>query len=174
MNHLTVDQAWTRQDIAEKAKLHYTTDANGPVWLPERAGTLGRSMDKKRDTAETILVVDDEEEVRGVIVGILGEIGFQVIEASSGPEALDLCARFRGRIHLLLTDLIMPGMTGRQLADTLSALRPGLNVIFMSGHIDGSRQEALEPGLQYIQKPVDWSALESAVRSALKQSSKGY
>ncbi len=120
-------------------------------------------MDDKRKRTETILVVDDEEDVRGAIIGMLEEMGFHAIEASSGPEALDLCARYRGKIHLLLTDLIMPGMTGRQLADTLSALRPGLNVIFMSGHIDGSRQETLEPGLQYIQKPVDWERLQQKI-----------
>src|SRR5512134_3685191 len=98
-------------------------------------------MDKKRGTTETILVVDDEDDVRDAIIGMLEEMGFQALEASSGQEALDLCERYRDRIHLLLTDLIMPGMTGRQLADTLTALRPGLNVVFMSGHIDGSRQE---------------------------------
>lgn len=130
-------------------------------------------MDKKRNSEETILVVDDEQDVRGAIAGILRELGYQVLEASSGPEALDLCARYRGTIHLLLTDLIMPGMTGRQLSDTLSALRPGLNVVFMSGYIDGSRQEIHEPGLQYVQKPVDWHALGRTVRSALKQGGKG-
>ena len=125
-------------------------------------------MDKQRDEG-TILVVDDEEDVRGAIVGMLEEMGFQSLEASTGREALDLCARYSGTIRLLLTDLIMPGMTGRQLADTLTALRPGLSVIFMSGHIDGSRQEALEPGLQYIQKPVDWDRLQRKIQDVLRK-----
>lgn len=75
--------------------------------------------------------------------------------------------RFSGEIRLLLTDLIMPGMTGRLLADTLLAGRPGLKVVFMSGHAGGSRREALEAGLRYLQKPVDWDRLERMVSEAL-------
>jgi CheY-like chemotaxis protein len=118
---------------------------------------------------DTILVVDDEPEVRSVLAGMLREMGFTVLEASSGPEALELSAKHRGEIHLLLTDLIMPGMTGRLLADTLLAQRPGMDVIFMSGYVDDSRQGTLEPGLHYIQKPVDWHKLEKKVKEALEK-----
>lgn len=121
---------------------------------------------------ETILVVDDEPDVRSVMADSLREMGYAVLEASSGPEALELGAKHRGEIHLLLTDLIMPGMTGRLLADTLRARRPGMGVIFMSGYVDDSRQEALEPGLHYIPKPVDWDKLGKKVREVLAKRKK--
>jgi CheY-like chemotaxis protein len=117
----------------------------------------------------TILVVDDEPDVRAVVADMLREAGYSVLEASSGPEALDIGARHPGDIRLLLTDLIMPGMTGRMLADALGANRPGMAVIFMSGHVDDSRQAAREPGLHYLRKPIDWEKLESMVRDLIEK-----
>lgn len=137
---------------------------------PELRGKRRRKLlGAGEETGKIILIVDDEHDVRAVIAGMLGEMGFRTIEASSGQEALDRSASYPGEIHLLLTDLIMPGMTGRQLADTLAALRPGISVVFMSGYIQSIHQKDLEHGLLYLRKPVDWLALERMVNSALKK-----
>jgi two-component system cell cycle sensor histidine kinase/response regulator CckA len=94
--------------------------------------------------------------------------GYVVLEASSGPEALTAFVKQRGRIDLLLTDLIMPGMTGRQLADALSAQYPGLEVIFMSGYVDETRIGAVVKDLHYIQKPLDMHKLTAMINDLLK------
>lgn len=94
--------------------------------------------------------------------------GYVVLEASSGPEALAEFVKQRTGIDLLLTDLIMPGMTGRQLADTLSVQYPGLEVVFMSGYVDETRSEAMEKGLHYIQKPVVIPKLVAMINDLLK------
>ena len=118
---------------------------------------------------ETLLIVDDEPSVRELAAEMLRSEGYIVLEASSGPEALEMCAEHQCRIDLLLTDLIMPGMTGRTLADVLTARCAGLAVLFMSGYIDGTRRETMVQGLQFIQKPLDWDKLKSMIRDLLKQ-----
>lgn len=118
---------------------------------------------------QTLLVVDDEPSVREIATERLRSEGYIVLEASSGPEALDVCTAHQCKIDLLLTDLIMPGMTGRMLADILTARRAGLKVIFMSGYIDDSRTEGMVQGLNFIPKPLDWDRLKSMVRELLKQ-----
>lgn len=121
------------------------------------------------DAKATVLVVDDEQLVRETIALMLGEMGYAVIEASSGQEALEASARHKGPIDLLITDLIMPGMTGRFLADALVARRPGLPVVFMSGHIEGAHQKELEPGVLFLEKPVDGNSLKRKIQEALKK-----
>lgn len=116
---------------------------------------------------ETILVVDDEAEVREVIAEMLVDRGYAVLSAASGDEALAASDRHSGGIELLVTDLIMPGMTGRLLADKLAVHRPGIAVIFMSGHLDGLRKDQLSPGLHYLQKPLTREALEQKVKAVL-------
>ena len=113
---------------------------------------------------KTILIVDDEPEIREAIGEMLRETAeYIVIEASSGPAALKISGQYEDRIDLLLTDLIMPGMTGRQLADILRARCPGLEVIFMSGYVDESRGAAMEKDFPYIQKPLDFDRLENMI-----------
>jgi two-component system, cell cycle sensor histidine kinase and response regulator CckA len=121
---------------------------------------------------ETVLIVDDEPSVREIAADMLRSEGYIVLEASSGTEALEVCADRRCKIDLLLTDLIMPGMTGRMLADVLTARCAGLSVLFMSGYIDGSRRETMVQGLQFIQKPLDRDRLTSMIRELLKQKSR--
>lgn len=116
---------------------------------------------------ETILVVDDDAEVLEVIAEMLLDRGYAVLKAASGDEALAKSDLHSGEISLLVTDLIMPGMTGRLLADKLAVHRPGIAVIFMSGHLDGLRKDQLAPGLHYLQKPLTREALEQKVKSVL-------
>jgi len=118
---------------------------------------------------KTILLVDDDQFARGGITEMLRGMGYEVIEASTGPEALAASDRHAGGIDLLITDLIMPGMTGRMLADALTAKRPGLPVVFISGYVEGDRQEDLGPGVLYLQKPVTWDSLKQKVREAMKK-----
>lgn len=115
----------------------------------------------------TILVVDDDADVRGVIAEMLADRGYTVLEAASGDEALAASDRHKGEISLLVTDLIMPGMTGRLLADKLAARRPGISVIFMSGHLDGLRKDQLSPSVHYLQKPLAPEAVAQKVKSVL-------
>ena len=122
--------------------------------------------------ALTVLLVDDVVEVRRIIAEMLQTGGFQVLEAASGSEALQVSNAHPGDIDLLLTDLIMPGMTGRMLADRLVLTRPGLSVVFISGYVDDSRSDAAEPGLYYIQKPVTAEKLLEKISEALAERSK--
>jgi PAS domain S-box-containing protein len=118
---------------------------------------------------ETILVVEDEPEVRNFVTNALQSRGFRVLDAPGGRAALLLAADFPGRIDLLLTDVIMPDMTGRQLADELKSIRPGLKILYMSGYSGEiiAQRGILEPGVSYLAKPFTIEALAAKVREVL-------
>jgi CheY-like chemotaxis protein len=120
---------------------------------------------------ETILVVEDEKDVRSLIVQILRKQGYQVIEAESGAEAFDACANHEGKISLLLTDVVMPGMSGRELAEKLLSWQPEMKVLYMSGYTDDAmiRYGVLEAGMNFMQKPFSMEALAQKVRQVLDQ-----
>jgi CheY-like chemotaxis protein len=120
---------------------------------------------------ETVLLAEDEAAVRAVARQALERHGYTVLEASSGEAALDLAKRYSGRIHLLLTDVVMPGMSGRALALRLAGLRPGMRAIYMSGYTDEAitRHGVLEPGVTYVQKPFSPDALARKVREVLDE-----
>ncbi|HMI92189.1 MAG TPA: ATP-binding protein [Polyangiales bacterium] len=121
--------------------------------------------------SETILLVEDEQAVRAVASGILGRHGYSVLEASNGDEALRLSEQHRGAIDLLLTDVVMPHMSGRELSDRLLALRPRLKVLYMSGYTDDAilPHRVLESGVLLLQKPLRPNALLKRVREALER-----
>jgi len=121
----------------------------------------------------TVLLVDDEPEVRSVIAGMLREGGCRVLEAANGHEALAASEAHSGSIDLLLTDLIMPGMTGRMLADLLGARRPGMTVVFISGYVGDSRSSLTEDGTHFIQKPVTLEKLMEKISEALSGNHSG-
>ena len=120
----------------------------------------------------TILLVEDEEEVRNLAAKVLSDYGYQVLRGSHGQEALSLAERHPEPIDLLLTDVIMPGMTGRELAEQLQSLRPGIKVLYMSGYSGNviARRGALDPGVAYLAKPFTESALAGKVREVLRPS----
>jgi two-component system, cell cycle sensor histidine kinase and response regulator CckA len=122
-------------------------------------------MEQKK--SPTILLVDDEEAVRSLIAEILRGGGYRVLEAASGHDALAVSDAHSGTIELLLTDLIMPGMTGRMLADLLSARRPGIAVVFISGHVSGSTAALIEQKLFFITKPATAETILATVAAAL-------
>ena len=115
---------------------------------------------------ETILLVEDEASVRAVTGQLLARNGYTVVEAADGPSALALDIP---KLDLLLTDVVMPGMSGRELANQLTARRPGLRVLYMSGYTDDAvvRHGMLEPGLSYLEKPFRPDALLRKVRETL-------
>jgi DNA-binding response OmpR family regulator len=117
---------------------------------------------------ETILLVEDDETVRGVIHEVLLSYGYQVLVAAHGDAALSVCERFPKTIDLLLTDVVMPRMSGRELANRLAALRPEMKVLFMSGHTDAIvHHGVLDVYTPFIQKPFAPDALARKVRNVL-------
>lgn len=119
--------------------------------------------------SETILVVEDEEAVRSLISQVLRERGYQVLEASDGADALQLASGFASPIHLLLTDLVMPRIGGRELAGRLCPLRPDIRVLYVSGYSDQVLFGAadLGPEAAFMQKPFSPDTLARKVRELL-------
>ena len=117
---------------------------------------------------ETVLVVEDSPQLRELMQEVLQVRGYRVLDAENGDAALEVAGRHEGPIHLLLTDVIMPGMNGRQLADRLTAVRPDMKVLFASGYTaDALVQYGVEGGVRYLQKPFTPDALARKVREIL-------
>jgi PAS domain S-box-containing protein len=119
--------------------------------------------------SETVLLVEDDEHVRELTRHLLRRLGYQVLVAEDGPSALRQAAGHGGPLHLLLTDVVMPGMSGRELADRLRETRPRVRVLFMSGHSEEviSRRGVLEPGLSFVPKPFTAQELARRLREVL-------
>jgi PAS domain S-box-containing protein len=118
---------------------------------------------------ETILLVEDEQSVRMVARRVLERRGYTVLAPESPDEAVSICEIHAGTIDLLLTDVVMPGVDGAQLAARLSALRPGLKILYMSGYTDGSiaSYQVLEHSSSFVQKPFSSEVLLRSVRALL-------
>ena len=116
-----------------------------------------------------MLLVEDEIEVRGVAQKLLQSAGYTVLAASDGEEALRLCAQHAGPIHLLLTDVVMPGMSGPALASRLEAMRPAMKVMYMSDYTEDAivHHDLLDPGTVILPKPFTLEILVRTVRESL-------
>ncbi|MFA6147185.1 MAG: PAS domain S-box protein [bacterium] len=134
-------------------------------------GTDRPSLPHPSPGTETILLAEDEEVVRRLTREILSENGYKVLEAENGREALLLSEAHRGEIHLLLTDVVMPKMSGRELTERIRPLRPGLRILYMSGYTDDAilRHGVLEDGIPFLQKPFTPEDLARKVREVLDQ-----
>jgi CheY-like chemotaxis protein len=119
--------------------------------------------------AETVLLVEDEDVIRGLVGEILRAIGYTVLEARHGGEALQISQRHQGPIHLMVTDIVMPLISGRDLAKCLAPLRPEMRVLYMSGSAADTlfQNGVLEVGNPFLQKPFRADALEGKVRDLL-------
>jgi DNA-binding NtrC family response regulator len=113
--------------------------------------------------------VEDEEQVRAVAQGILKRSGYRLLVARNADEALLLCETHRSVIHLLLTDVVMPQMSGADLAKRIASQRPGIKVLCMSGYTDDSvvRHGVLASGMAFLQKPFTPDSLNRKVREVL-------
>jgi CheY-like chemotaxis protein len=115
--------------------------------------------------------VEDEDAVRNIAARVLGAAGYTVLTAANGGEALLTCEAHPGLIHLVLTDVVMPKMSGKALVERLAVLRPGLKVLFMSGYTDNAilHHGVLDPGTQFIGKPFNAADLTQKVREVLDE-----
>ncbi len=146
------------------------------IYLPRIAGAVaaaqptvsGRTL-RSRGGQETILVVEDEESLRKIVARVLTAAGYRVVSASNAGEALLLCEKHGNRIRLMLTDVIMPGMNGRELSERLATMVPNMKVLYMSGYTDDAIVDrgALAPGTVLIQKPFTADELSARVRAVL-------
>jgi len=145
------------------------------LYLPRHRGALEdehveprRSSVPPAEHGEVVLVVEDEPVVRGLILEELEELGYAALEAHDGPSGLELL-RSKRRIDLLVTDIGLPGLNGRQLADAARALRPDLMVLFMTGYAENAALASgfLEPGMEMITKPFAMEALATRIRAIL-------
>jgi PAS domain S-box-containing protein len=135
---------------------------------PEPSGSPGAKL-PARGGAETVLLVEDEESVRSMVRDLLLDHGYKVLESRHGVHALEVARAHPGPIHLLVTDVVMPQMGGGELAQKLSALRPSLRVLFISGYTDDAivRHGVLERGTAFLQKPFSLEVFTRRVREVL-------
>ncbi len=133
-----------------------TSDSN----TPSRRGT------------ETILLVEDEETIRELARSVLESVGYIVLATPSPAEALAICREYEGTIHLILTDNVMPQMSGRALCEQVTTLRPEIKILYMSGYIDDEelRHLILNSSVAFLQKPFSLDALTRKVRAVLSDS----
>ena len=118
---------------------------------------------------ETILIVEDEEQVRKLMCSVLRRAGYRILEATNGVEGLSVSQRHEGRIHLLLTDVIMPQMNGREMARALVSQRPDTKVLYLSGYTANamSTHDACDEDVVLLAKPIAPQQLLQEVRVAL-------
>jgi signal transduction histidine kinase/CheY-like chemotaxis protein len=134
-----------------------------------------KSNQKTARGSETVLVVEDAQPLRELASELLKNNGYAVLEAANGADAIQLVERYQGLIDLLLTDVVMPGMGGRQLAEKLIPRLPKMKVLYMSGYTDDAivHHGILEPGIALIQKPFTAETLTRKVREVLQAQEKG-
>jgi two-component system, cell cycle sensor histidine kinase and response regulator CckA len=162
-------------------------DSGGDIWVSSEAGSttftvcLPRAAseaphveaagipEKTESGSETLLVVEDEDGVRRLVAHILKRHGYQVLEACNGEEALELFERGAGEISLVLTDMVMPLMTGRELGERLQKIRPDIKIVYMSGYTDDvlMRTGTLSDEMPFLQKPLRPEVLAAKIRETL-------
>jgi CheY-like chemotaxis protein len=148
------------------------------IYLPQVEESIGpfplnQFFPKTHLGSETILLVEDEDMVRSLTYRVLLQNGYTVLEAHYGEEAIKICKQYKAPIHLLLTDVIMPGgMSGGQLAAHLTQLRPDLKVLYTSGYTDNTiiHHNILDPDTAFLQKPFTPDTLIRKVRDVLDAS----
>jgi len=136
---------------------------------PRRRGGSSVSLRAVPRGTETVLVVEDEDAVRRIVKTALESAGYRVIEARSGPEALEAARMHSGEIHLVVTDVVMPKMSGRELVERIVKDHPGVRILYMSGYMDDAvmRHGIVESGVAFLQKPFTRLVLARKVREVL-------
>jgi PAS domain S-box-containing protein len=138
--------------------------------LPEDSGAAGPATMPVRRGAETVLIAEDEDGVRKVVRQMLEKQGYTVLTANGGHEAIQICRSHGGPLQLLITDVVMPRMSGRELADRVRAMRPEIRVLFVSGYTDSAivHEGELDPGTDLLMKPFTPEQLAAKVRDVLE------
>jgi PAS domain S-box-containing protein len=146
------------------------------IYLPRvfgvvAADALEQTEEGRTVGTETVLLVEDEDEVRRLVQEILEEHGYTVLPAAQPQDAVEICQAYRGRIELLLTDVVMPQMGGRELAERAGRIRPDIKVLFMSGYTEDATPGVgvPEPGEPFLKKPFTPAALTRKIREILEQ-----
>jgi len=142
----------------------YLPQVDGPAAAPEQV-----SAKRWPAGSETILVVEDDDNVRELTAEFLSACGYQVLEASQANRALEICREFTGPIHVLVTDIVMPGMSGPDLAQAAAKFRPQTRVLFVSGYSDDAvaHHGLIDSNAAFLEKPFTHSALAERIRSIL-------
>ncbi len=138
--------------------------------MPEDSRTVGEAAATASEPAGgTILLVEDDDMVREMVSAMLGRLGYSVIDADSPSAALEVCRDFEQHLDLLMTDVVMPELSGHELAGQVRALQPGLGVLFMSGYTANAivHRGVLEEGVEFIQKPFNLAELDRKVHTAI-------
>lgn len=150
---------------------------NVQVYLPRADGIASapRRLVETSEVAggtETVLVVEDEEFVRQVVTEVLRSKGYETLVAARPDEAMALCQSYEGPIHLLLTDVVLPGGNGIDLAEALQVIRPDIKVVYMSGYTDNPslRNKVVEAGTHFLRKPFSTDSLVGKIRAVLHPS----
>jgi two-component system, cell cycle sensor histidine kinase and response regulator CckA len=144
-------------------KLYFPTTDAALEMLPWRTDIAGRA------TGQTVLVVEDDSAIRGNVRDCLQQLGYTVLEAESGEAALEICEQKQGKIDLVITDLIMPGIGGQEMAKRLGEQYPNVRVLFTSGYTEGTvaQLEMLQEGSSFLPKPYSVADLSSAIHRIL-------
>jgi CheY-like chemotaxis protein len=146
------------------------------MFLPRHRGDAAAAdepatrMDLQRGDGETVLVVEDEPTVRELVADILRDLGYRVVQANDGPSGLQLL-QSSIEVDLLITDVGLPGLNGRQLADAGRATRPDLKVLFMTGYAENAATASgfLDPGMTMITKPFPVDSLAARIREMIAE-----
>jgi PAS domain S-box-containing protein len=159
-------EVYTEPGHGSTFKVYLPEDREGPAPSQSHPG-----IRPAPGGTETILLAEDEDGVRGLTRTVLHNNGYCVLEARNGGEALLVCEQHQGPIHLLVTDVVMPHMSGPQLAERLQQLRPGIKVLYLSGYTDDAmvHHGVLAPGTHFLQKPFSPPTLARKVREVLDQ-----
>jgi CheY-like chemotaxis protein len=116
----------------------------------------------------TILLVDDEDSVRAIVVKILRRAKYNVLEAENGEAAIRIAETHPGKIDVVITDMYMPGLRGREVVERIAPARPGLRALFISGYADQDVRTGVPEGANFLNKPFSGQELSSAVEKVLK------
>jgi CheY-like chemotaxis protein len=157
-------------DSVEKQGTTVTIHLPSAEVKPRPGARVHREEREVPPTGQTILLVDDESPVRALVTDVLVEAGYEVLPAANGDEALEIARHHRGGIHLLLADLIMPGLNGREVAEHFRGLRPGSKILFMSGFAaDVLRKVSGGTPTPFLAKPFSPAQLRERVGEVLSQ-----
>jgi len=144
------------------------------IYLPQVTADLERAISEKTSRGidrgtETVLFVEDEESVRELVRDYLRKSGYRVLDAADGIQALAVAGAYTGPIHILVTDVVMPRLSGRELVTRITAARPELKILYISGYTDDSifRHGVLEGGVAFLQKPFNLKDLTQKIRQVL-------